>query len=140
MQIHAGTDKIMNTGTLDKQIKDTDTEEVGGAPTYTVRQVYFHVSNGCTYEIMISLYWTTVALFFVFFNHQSLYTNMYLHIIVVTTKTYFRLARVLILSQVDPRDRAEWSEELLQIRLPRVLRQVGHTDCSVVIRWTKTSE
>lgn len=62
---------------------------------------------------------------------------MYLHIIVVT---YFRLARVLILSQVDPRDRAERSEELLQIRLPRVLRQVGHTDCSVVIRWTKTSE
>lgn len=56
--------------------------------------------------------------------------------ILVTCETYFRLARVLILGQVDPRDGAERSEELLQIRLPGVLGQVGHTDCSIVISWT----
>lgn len=43
------------------------------------------------------------------------------------------LSCILVLCQINPRDGAKWSEELLQIGLAGVLRQVGHTDCSIVI-------
>lgn len=47
--------------------------------------------------------------------------------------SHLRLARVLVLGQIDPRDGAERPEKLLQICLPGVLGKVGHTDCSIII-------
>lgn len=48
--------------------------------------------------------------------------------------SHLRLACVLVLGQIDPRDGAERPEKLLQIRLPGVLGKVGHADCSIIIR------
>ena len=39
-----------------------------------------------------------------------------------------RLSGDLILGQIDPGDGPERPEQFLKIRLPRVLRQVGHTN------------
>lgn len=47
--------------------------------------------------------------------------------------SYLGLSGVLVFGQVDPGDGAEWSEEFLQVSLAGVLRQVGHTDGSIVI-------
>lgn len=47
--------------------------------------------------------------------------------------TDLRLSGVLVLGQIDPWDWAKWSEELLQICLTGVLRQVGDTNGSIVI-------
>lgn len=43
------------------------------------------------------------------------------------------LPSVLVLCQIDPRDGAKWSEELLQVCLTGVLRKIGHTNSSIVI-------
>ena len=43
------------------------------------------------------------------------------------------LPSVLVLGQVDPGDGAEGPEELLQVSLPGVLRQIGDTDGGIVI-------
>lgn len=44
-----------------------------------------------------------------------------------------RLASVLILGQEDAADVTERPEQILQILLPSVLRQVGHTHCCSLI-------
>lgn len=44
-----------------------------------------------------------------------------------------RLSSVLVLGQIDPRDGAKRSEELLQVRLTGVLRQIGHANSGVVV-------
>lgn len=44
-----------------------------------------------------------------------------------------RLSGVLVFGQVDPRDGAKWSEKFLQVSLTGVLRQIGHTNSSIVI-------
>lgn len=44
-----------------------------------------------------------------------------------------RLSGVLVFGQVDPGDGAKWSEKFLQVSLAGVLRQVGHTNSSVVV-------
>lgn len=46
---------------------------------------------------------------------------------------YLGLSGVLVFGQVDPRDGAKWSEEFLQVSLTGVLRQIGHTNSSIVI-------
>lgn len=51
--------------------------------------------------------------------------------------TDLRLSRVLVLGQIDPWDWAKWSEELLQVCLTGVLRQVGDTNGSIVISCQK---
>ena len=43
------------------------------------------------------------------------------------------LSCILVLSQIDPWDGAKGSEELLQVCLTSVLRQIGHTNGSIVI-------
>lgn len=47
--------------------------------------------------------------------------------------TNLGLSGVLVFGQVDPGDGAKWSEEFLQVSLTGVLRQVGHTNSSIVI-------
>lgn len=65
------------------------------------------------------------SLLYLSYAHESL--SAVFHI------SHLRLACVLVLGQVDPRDGAKRPEKLLQICLPGVLGQVGHTDCSIII-------
>lgn len=48
-------------------------------------------------------------------------------------RAYLRLPSVLVLGQIDPGDGAKWSEELLQICLTGVLRQICHTNGGIII-------
>lgn len=52
---------------------------------------------------------------------------------IVKMSTDLGLSSVLVLGQINPRDGAKRSEELLQICLTGVLGQVGHTDGGIVI-------
>lgn len=47
--------------------------------------------------------------------------------------THFGLSGVLVLGQVDPGDGAEGPEQLLQVRLPGVLGQIGHADGGIIV-------
>lgn len=47
--------------------------------------------------------------------------------------THFGLSSVLVLGQVDPGDGAKGPEQLLQVCLPGVLRQICHTDGGIII-------
>lgn len=51
----------------------------------------------------------------------------------ITLETDLALAGDLVLGQVDTRDGSKRSEQLLQVRLACVLRQVSDTDCSSLI-------
>lgn len=49
------------------------------------------------------------------------------------------LSSIFVLGQIDPGDGAKWSEELLEICLTSVLRQIGYTDGGIVIScWVET--
>lgn len=69
----------------------------------------------------------------------SVTTSRQLPQVSVKTSTDLGLPGVLVLGQVDPRDGAKRSEEFLQVRLAGVLRQISHTNSSVVIScWVQT--
>lgn len=70
---------------------------------------------------------------------RSLLRNCCWHFIKSNVRfiTDLRLSRVLVLGQIDPWDWAKWSEELLQVCLTGVLRQVGDTNGSIVISCQK---
>lgn len=57
------------------------------------------------------------------------------HGLVLPPRPHLGLPRGLVLGQVDPGDGAEGAEQLLQVGLPCVLRQVGDPDGGVVIGW-----
>lgn len=51
----------------------------------------------------------------------------------IKMSTNLWLPSVLVLGQVDPGDGAKWPKKLLQVCLTSVLRQIGHTNSSIVI-------
>lgn len=51
----------------------------------------------------------------------------------ISNVPYLGLSGVLVFGQVDPRDGAKRSEKFLQVSLTGVLRQIGHTNSSIVI-------
>lgn len=53
--------------------------------------------------------------------------------VLLRLSTDLGLPSILVLGQIDPGDGAKWSEELLQVRLAGVLRQIGHTNSGIVI-------
>lgn len=67
------------------------------------------------------------------FYFSLLYLSFVKKSIMLFHISHLRLACVLVLGQIDPRDGAERPEKLLQICLPGVLGKVGHTDCSIII-------
>ena len=52
---------------------------------------------------------------------------------ILNMDTDLRLSSILVLGQINPGDGAKRPEKLLQVSLAGVLRQIGHTDGSVVI-------